>query len=127
MELFNEFMSQYGLQIIYTLLTAAAAWIGKTVAKYYKRWVNTREKEQLAKTVVTAVEQVYKSLHGEEKFAKAYEALSEMLDEHGIHISDLEIKMLIEAAVGEGNKAFEREKELADDSEQITLTEGEEE
>lgn len=108
MDFFADFISEYGLQIAYTLLTAVAAWIGGIVARYYKKWVNTREKKELAKVAVTAVEQIYKSLHGEEKFDKAYEALAEMLAEHDIHITDLEIRMLIEAAVGEANKAFER-------------------
>lgn len=108
MAFLTEFIQEYGLQIAYTLLTAIAAWIGSIIAKYYKKWVNTREKKELAKIAVTAVEQIYKTLHGEEKFNKAYEALSEMLAEHGIQITDLEIRMLIEAAVGEANKAFER-------------------
>ncbi len=52
-----------------------------------------------------AVEQLYKDLHGEEKYNKAVEALIEMLGEKGIAISELEIKMLIEAAVVEFNGA----------------------
>lgn len=122
MEYFNDFMHEYGIQIAYALLTAVAAWIGNVISKYYRKWVNTREKKELAKTVVTAVEQIYKTLHGEEKFAKAYEALSEMLADHGIHITDLEIKMLIEAAVGEANNAFQRGNETAAEVEQA-LTE----
>lgn len=109
MEIFNEFMAQYGIQILYAIVTAVAAWIGSVTAKYYKRWINTKEKKHLAKTVVTAVEQIYKTLHGEEKFAKAYEALSQMLEDNGIHITDLEIKMLIESAVGEANNVFWKE------------------
>ena len=125
MEIFNEFMHKYGIQILYAIVTAVAAWIGSVAAKYYKRWVNTREKRELAKIVVTAVEQIYKNLHGEEKFNKAYLALSEMLEERGIHISELEIKMLIEAAVGEGNKAFEHAIST-DDPDQITMEDEEE-
>lgn len=119
MDFFAEFISEYGLQIAYALLTAVAAWIGNIVARYYKKWVNTREKKELAKIAVTAVEQIYKTLHGEEKFNKAYEALSEMLEEHGIKITSLEIKMLIEAAVGEANKAFERANAADDEAEEL--------
>ena len=109
MEIFKEFMSQYGVSLLYTVLMALGGWIGGVIAKYYKRWINTKEKKHLAKTVVTAVEQIYKTLHGEEKFAKAYEALSQMLADNGIHITDLEIKMLIESSVGEANDVFWKE------------------
>ena len=119
MEFVNEFLQEYGFQIIYAILTAAGALIGAAVSKVYRKWVNTREKKELAKTVVTAVEQIYKNLHGEEKFAKAYEALSEMLEEHGIQVTSLEIKMLIEAAVGEANKAFERANAVEEKAEEL--------
>ena len=115
MEFVNEFIQEYGFQIIYAILTAAGALIGAAISKAYRKWVNTREKKELAKIAVTAVEQIYQNLHGEEKFAKAYEALSEMLEEHGIKITSLEIKMLIEAAVGEANKAFERANAAAEE------------
>lgn len=119
MEFVNEFIQEYGFQLIYAILTAAGALIGAAISKAYRKWVNTREKKELAKIAVTAVEQIYQNLHGEEKFAKAYEALSEMLEEHGIKITSLEIKMLIEAAVGEANKAFERANAAADEAEEL--------
>ena len=42
----------------------------------------------------------------EEKYEKALEAASEMLSEKGISVTELELKMLIEAAVGEFNDVF---------------------
>lgn len=119
MEFVNEFIQEYGFQLIYAILTAVGALIGAAISKAYRKWVNTREKKELAKIAVTAVEQIYQNLHGEEKFLKAYEALSEMLEEHGIKITSLEIKMLIEAAVGEANKAFERANAAADEAEEL--------
>ena len=54
------------------------------------------------------MEQIYKDLHGEEKLNKALTAASDMPAEEGIKVSDLELKMLIEAAVAEFNDAFNK-------------------
>ena len=89
---------------------------GTIVAKrLYTKYVNDKIKQAVAKTVVQAVEQIYKDLHGEEKLNKALEAASEMLAEKGITITDLEMRMLLEAALAEFNRAFE--KEGSDDTE----------
>lgn len=106
MELFKEFMNQYATTLLYGTLTAIAGFLGKFALNIYKKIANDKTKKSVAKTVVQAVEQLYKDLHGEEKYNKAVEAMSEMLAEKGITISQLEIKMLIEAAVGEFNTAL---------------------
>lgn len=104
--MFAEFMAEYGTQIIYAILTAIAGYIGVVVKNLYQRYVNDQTKKTVVNTVVQGVEQIYKDLHGEEKLNKALEAVSEMLAEKGITISEFEMKMLIEAAVGEFNDAF---------------------
>ena len=60
----------------------------------------------MVRTCVRAAEQLYKDLHGEEKYSKAVEAATQILLDKGIQISELEIKMLIEAAVSEFNNTF---------------------
>ena len=52
-------------------------------------------------------------LHGQDKYNKVVESVSEMLTEKGITITEIELKMLIEAAVGEFNKVFESTTEVA--------------
>jgi hypothetical protein len=47
-------------------------------------------------------------LHGEEKLDMALGFASEMLTEQGITITELELRMLLEAAVGEFNEAFKK-------------------
>ena len=106
MEFVKDFFNQYAPTILYGVLTAIAGFIAAFVKSIYKRIANDKIKKDVAKTVVQAVEQLYKDLHGEEKYNKAVEAMSEMLAEKGITISELEIKMLIEAAVGEFNAVF---------------------
>ena len=112
MELFLIFINEYGTTILYTLLTALFGYFGIVAKKYFDKWFETKEKKEIAKEVVQFVEQVYKKLHKEEKFAKATEAMSQMLAEKGIFITELEMKVLIESAVGEFNKAFEKKGEV---------------
>lgn len=106
MELFNEFVSVYGTTILYSVLTAIAGYLGIVVKNLYQKYVNDKTKKDVVKTCVSAVEQIYKDLHGEEKYGKAVEAAADMLAEKGITITELEIRMLIEAAVSEFNNAF---------------------
>lgn len=114
MELFNEFVSVYGTTILYSVLTAIAGYLGIVVKNLYQKYVNDKTKKDVVKTCVSAVEQLYKDLHGEEKYGKAVEAAADMLAEKGITITELEIRMLIEAAVSEFNNAF------ASDGEDVT-------
>lgn len=119
MEILNEFVNQYATTILYAVVTAIAGYIGIVLKNIYQKYVNDKTKKAVAKTVVNAVEQLYKDLHGQEKYDKAVEAMSEMLAEKGITISEIEIKMLIEAAVAEFNGAFndvDESKSVNDDS-----------
>lgn len=109
MEFIKLFISEYGTTILYAVLTALAGYIGIVAKRLYTKYVNDKIKQAVAKTVVQAVEQIYKDLHGEEKLNKALEAASEMLAEKGITITDLEMRMLIEAALAEFNRTFEKE------------------
>lgn len=106
MELLNEFISTYGTTILYSVLTAIAGYLGIVVKNLYTKYINDKTKQDVAKTCVKAVEQIYKDLHGEEKLQKALEAASEMLMNKNIAITDIELRMLIEAAVAEFNDAF---------------------
>jgi len=56
-------------------------------------------KQELATLAVRFVEQVYRDLHGQEKFQKAAEWLAARAQEHGIRLASEEIKGLIEAAL----------------------------
>ena len=107
MGLFEQFMSQYGIEIIGTLLLALAGTLGLIAKNLATKYLNDKTKQSVAKLVVQGVEQVYKDLHGEEKLNKALEMFSDLLAEKGIKISDLEMRILLEAAVGEFNKVFE--------------------
>jgi len=106
MEILKEFINEYATTILYTIVTAFAGFVGIAIKSLLKKYVDNKTKKEVAKTVVKAVEQIYKDLHGQEKYDKAVEAMSQMLEEKGIAISEIEIKMLIEAAVSEFNNSF---------------------
>jgi hypothetical protein len=110
MEFFKQFISEYGTTILYSVLTAIAGALAIGAKKVYTEYVNTKTKEKIVRVCVSAVEQLYKDLHGEEKYNKVVESVVEMLGEKGITISELELKMLIEAAVGEFNETFKNTK-----------------
>lgn len=106
--MFKEFITAYGPSILYAAITAIAGYIGLFVKKVYKKYMDDKTKKDVANTVVQAVEQIYKDLHGEEKLNKALENAAEMLAIKGIEISELELRMLIEAAVASFNDAFNK-------------------
>ena len=106
MEFITNFISEYGLMILYALLTALAGFIGTQIKKIYENHVNDETKQKVVATCVKAVEQLYHDLNGEEKLDKAKENIFAMLSTKGIEITDIEIDMLIESCVAELNLSF---------------------
>lgn len=107
--MFEQFISEYGTTILYALFTTAAGIIGTWIGTIYKKYINDKTKEAVVRTVCKAIEQMYKDLHGEEKYNKAVESIVEMLSLKGITITELEIKMLIEATCSEFVKSAQIE------------------
>lgn len=114
MELFNQFMSEYGIELIGTVLLALAGALGLWVKSFATDYLNDKKKQNIAKIVVQGVEQVYKGLNGDEKLNRALEMFSDLLEEKGIIISELEMRILLESAVGEFNNIFQADKLLSD-------------
>lgn len=106
--MFAEFINQYGMQIMYAVITAIAGYIGIVAKNLVTKYLNDKTKREVAKDAVKFVEQVCKNLHGEEKLKEALEATAEMLAEKGIKVTELELRVLVEAAVAEFNDAFNK-------------------
>lgn len=102
------------MAIAYAVLTAIAGVVAAFAKKKYNEWANTKTKKEVVKTVVMAVQQLYKDMNGDEKKQKAIEGIVAMLAEKGIEISELEIDMLIEAAVGEFKGVFDDNAEVTE-------------
>jgi intergrase/recombinase len=106
--MFADFINQYGMEILAAVITAIAGYIGIVLKSLCTKFINDKTKREVAKDAVKFVEQVYKNLKGEEKLNTALGAASEMLAEKGIIVSELEMRVLIEAAVAEFNNAFKK-------------------
>ena len=107
MNVIKTFLDQYLMTIIYAALTAIVGALGAIIKKKYTEWADSKTKKDVVKTVVYAVQQLYKDLDGEEKKKKAIEQIVAMLAEKGISITEIEIDLLIEACVAEAKNAFE--------------------
>ena len=137
----QEFISQYGTQIIYTALTVIFGALAMAAKRLAKKVLDSKEKKQVAREVVMFVEQVYKNSHGEEKLNAALETAKEMLAERGIVFYELEMRVMIESVLGEMNRVFDEDNDDKDEQEspveevpeatettaQITYTNGREE
>lgn len=104
----GEFVSQYGLEIISVILTSVLGFLGIIAKNMAEKFLNDKTKEKIARIAVRGVEQMYKELHGEEKLNKALEAAFQMLTDKGITVTEFELRMLLEDAVGEFNEAFKK-------------------
>ena len=109
MELLKNFISENGTEILGAIITAIAGYIGGVLKNLYTKYINDKTKQSVVKTCVQAIEQLYKDLHGEEKRNKVIASATDMLAEKGISITDLELRMLIESAVGEFNDNFNKD------------------
>ena len=103
----DDFVNMVLFPILCTVLTAVVGYVGVKLKALFERTANDKTKKEAAKTCVQAVEQLYKDLHGEEKYNKCVESLTEMLNEKGITVTELETQMLIESAVQQLNKGLE--------------------
>jgi hypothetical protein len=101
-------MKSYVYQIILMIVIALAGWLGVQIKNLYQKYVTTEIKQSVCRTVVRFVEQVYKDLHGKEKLRKAMERASQILATYDIHITEDELEAMLEAAVNEFNKSFQK-------------------
>ena len=101
-------MNAYFNQFITVLFLAIFAFLGNQAKNLYKKYVTTEIKQAVCRTVVRFVEQVYTDLHGREKLRAAMKKASEILAQKGIPITDTELEAMLEAAVNEFNKSFQK-------------------
>lgn len=105
---FKDFLNNWGLELISAVFVTIAGWLGTVAKNLITKWFNDKTKKEVARTVVEAIEQCYKLLDGPSKLQKAIEAATEMLNEKGIKITEVELRMLLESALAEFNKVFEK-------------------
>ena len=104
----KEFITTYGFEILSAIITTLIGYVAIALKGIFKKLANDNTKKAVAKTVVCAVEQIYKDLNGEAKLNQGIAYMTELLAEKGIKISETEMRVLIEDAVGEFNKVFKK-------------------
>lgn len=101
----SELVSRLLYDVLILLATVAAgyavAWLRKRLGVEGMKRIEAElaTKQELAGLAVRFVEQVYRDLHGEEKYQKAADWLAARAGELGLKITADEIKGLIEAAL----------------------------
>lgn len=106
--MFEYFVYCYGTQILTAILCAIFGCLGYALKRLATKYVNDDTKRTVAKVVVQFVEQVWTTLHGADKLAKALETAEALLKKKGIDFDAEEMQVLIEAAVAEFNEAFKK-------------------
>lgn len=107
--MFETMMHEYAFKLLLLMVCAIAAAVGLGCREIYKRHVDSEEKEAIASAAAAFVEQTFKNLHGYDKLMQALDAARVLLAERGIKFSAEEMKILIVAAVGQFNDAFNRD------------------
>lgn len=106
--MFDYFVQCYGTRILTAILCAIFGCLGYAIKRLATKYVNDDTKRTVAKVAVQFVEQVWASLHGADKLAKALETAEVLLKKKGIDFDAGEMQVLIEAAVAEFNEAFKK-------------------
>lgn len=120
MEIITQFINEYGMEILTTAITAIAGWLAIVIKNLVTKFLNDKTKQEIAKIVVSGIEQCYQALDGPSKLEKAIEAATEMLNEKNIKVTEVELRMLLESALSEFNKVFEKETGKKTESEDWT-------
>lgn len=118
-EILHEYLLPSAWTALVTIVSAVFAFIGAQLKKKYQEKIDTEEKRHAVETCVNAAEMVYKDLKGDEKLAKVKENIVEWLNLKGISISEIELDMMIEAAVTNLNLDYlkgQKQKQLEEKS-----------
>ena len=67
MNFIKTFISEYGMVILYSVLTALAGSVAAFIKKKYKEKCDTKTKQEVVRNCVMMAQQVYRGLDGETK------------------------------------------------------------
>ncbi len=102
----KDILPELLLPVAELLLCTLFGYLGIKLRALYVRTVNNREKEAVARTVVGAVEQLCRDLHGKDKLNAALDRMIALLSARSISVTVEEATLLLESAVAEFNRAF---------------------
>ncbi|HIS17766.1 MAG TPA: hypothetical protein IAC02_04055 [Candidatus Coprovivens excrementavium] len=98
MELIKEFITTYGNELLYTIITTVLTYVGLRVKTLYEKHVNDSIKKNIIEDTVKYVEQLHSDKSSVEKHDIAKENILNLLTEKKITITDLELEVMIESA-----------------------------
>ncbi len=75
---------------------AIISFIGLQIKKELKNWLSLREKKEIVKTCVLAVNRMYKDKTFEERYKLALDNITNILSSKKIVMSEFEIRLLME-------------------------------
>ena len=103
------------MEVIWELIGVALVGIAGVVAQKLSKYLNRQEwfealleKEELAGLAVAFAEQAYKEAMGPEKYKYAKEWLTAQLNRRGLDVQQAEIEGLIESAVSEFKRGWQK-------------------
>ena len=94
------------LEIIITIMTGLATYVATRIKSKYEEYVNTETKQKIVKTVVNAVEQLYKDLDGTKKLEKAKENIKLAEFEKNITILEGDAEEILKEVEGPFDMIF---------------------
>ena len=109
MEWITEIISSCLISILGVIITSLAAYLGRLAGKIWRDKAQSEAVQNLAKTTVHAVEQMYGDFGGEAKLERALYYLENLLKKKGIVLPAEEMRILLEAALCEWKGGFEQE------------------
>ena len=115
MEFVTNFLDQYGVEILMAILTAVGSYVALFCKGAIDKFINNKTKKDVVKTVVKAVEQVYKDIHGEDKLNQAISDVTQVLNEKNIPFTETEVRLLIESTLAEFNGVFDGVNETSEE------------
>lgn len=108
-----EFLQMEIVNLFIIIITALVGWGTKHAVAYLREkgiLTKLEKNKALVKIAVDAVEQGYKTLHGEEKLNLAKIEVVKLAKAKGIRITEKELDLLIESTVKEMNDTIKEEK-----------------
>ena len=108
METLNNIINGVLIPLLSTVLLGVAGWLGVKLKQRMDQKEENQTKLEIVSICVSAVEQIYKNLHGDAKLQECIKMVTDMLGTRGIEVSDTEIRILIESVLAEFNNAFEK-------------------
>lgn len=107
MEIVNNIINGVLIPLLSAVLLGVAGWLGVKLKQRIDKSEENKTKLEVVALCVSAVEQIYKNLHGDEKLQECISMVTDMLSTRGIEVSDTEIRILIESVLAEFNNAFD--------------------